>query len=104
MDNLHRELALAITELRSRLDKANIGSSFRLDIEVSGRISGGDVLVSYRLGHSYGSANPTGARLSPVIDEFLRRNGWDETNAPLALESPEFYEEPEAEHQQEDAA
>lgn len=88
MNSLHPAVVNAVIELRQRLADANIGSTFRLDIEVSGRIEGGDVKVTYRLGDTYGSNNPAGARLSPVVDEFLRRHGWNSANAPLCLEAP----------------
>jgi hypothetical protein len=101
MDKLHQEIVVAVADLRRRLADANVGSHFRLDIEVSGRIEGGDVLVAYVLGETYGAANARGARLTPVIDEFLRRKGWNEAHAPLALEAPQpCYEEPIAEHQE----
>lgn len=101
MDNLRHELTEAVTALRQRLADADIGSNFRLDIEVSGRIQGGEVKVAYVLGDSYSSTNARGARLGPVVTEFLRRHGWNEANTPLALEAPAPLEEPVAEHPEE---
>jgi hypothetical protein len=87
MDNLHREIILATAALRKRLADADIGGSFGLTINISGRIQDGDVLCEYRLCKNYGS-DTKGHSLTPVINEFLRRNGWEETNAPLALPAP----------------
>lgn len=87
MDSLHPAVVNAVVAVRQRLADANIGSTFRLDIEVSGRIEGGEVKVTYRLGDTYGSNNPAGARLAPVVDEFLRRHGWNKVNAPLCLDA-----------------
>lgn len=92
MDTLHSAVVAATKDIRQRLADADIGGQFRLDIEVSGRIQGGDVIISYTLGEMYSSSNAKGARLHPVVDEFMRRKGWDERNAPLCLE--DFTEEP----------
>lgn len=89
MDQFHLAVANAVRSVRQQLAAANVGSTFRLDVEVSGRIQDGDVIVTYRLGDSYGANNPAGARLGPVVQEFLRRRGWNEANAPLCLEAPD---------------
>ena len=86
MNNLERTVEQAVLALRARLAAADIGSDFRLDIEAQGRIQGGDVRISYVLtGSSYGSDSTRGNRLEPVVDEFLRRKGWNQANEPLAI-------------------
>ena len=94
MNTLHPTIVAVVKEVRQRLADADIGGQFRLDIEVSGRIQGGDVVISYTMGETYSGSNAKGARLAPVVDEFMRRKGWDERNAPLCLE--DFAEEPVA--------
>src|SRR6185312_1006086 len=86
MSNLERVVEDAVMELRSRLAAANIGSDFRLDIEASGRIQGGQIKIAYVLsGTMYGTNEARGNRLAPVIDEFLRRQGLNHANEPLAI-------------------
>ena len=94
---LHAAIAEAIADVQQELVDKEIGGSFRIDIEVSGRINDGEVLVEYRVGDCYGSNNPKGARLAPVVSEYLRRRGWNKANAPMALMAPgEFRDEPVA--------
>lgn len=93
MDNLHREIILATTAVRKRLADADIGGSFTLNINVSGRIQEGEVKCEYKLCKNYG-ADTKGHALGPVVTEFLRREGWEERHAPLALPAPnEMYKE-----------
>lgn len=88
IDNLQREIILATADLRKRLAAANIGGSFTLNISIDGRIQDGEVRCEYRLCKNYGT-DTKGHSLDPVITEFLRRQGWEETNAPLALPAPQ---------------
>ena len=94
---LHTAVAEVITDLRQELIDKEIGGHLRLDIEVEGRINDGDMKVTYTLGGTYSGDNPKGARLAPVVSEYLRRKGWNEANAPMALMAPgEFRDEPVA--------
>lgn len=75
-----------IKRLRERLANANIGSEFRLDIEVTGRVQEGEVKVTYKLSQgSYGQNATEGNSLAPTLDEFMRRYGWNSVNAPKAI-------------------
>lgn len=87
MDNLHREIILAVAALRKRLADADMGGTFGLVINISGRIQDGEVKCEYKLCKNYG-VDTKGHSLEPVIKEFMRREGWEETNAPLALPAP----------------
>jgi hypothetical protein len=87
-ERLHAVLAEAVAQVRQELSDAEIASRFRLDIEASGRLSCGDILVSYKVGESYGSSNAEGGRLDTVLSEYMRRSGWNKRNAPLALPAP----------------
>ena len=89
-DTLHHAVAIAVTDLQALLSLADV-SNFRLDIEISGRVHGGDILVTYKMGERYSSNSPEGSRLEAVVQEFLRRRGWEARNAPLALEAPESH-------------
>lgn len=93
MDNLHREIILATANLRKRLADADLGGTFTLNIVVSGRIQDGEVKCEYKLCRNYGP-DTKGHSLDPVITELLRREGWEERNAPLTLPAPsEMYKE-----------
>ncbi len=94
---LHAIVAETTVSLRQELNDAEIGSSFNMSIDVSGRVAGGDVIVKYSVSGLYGSKVTEGSRLAPVLSEFMRRNGWEKRNAPLALPAPgEPLEEPVA--------
>lgn len=88
IDNLQREIILATDSVRKRLAAADIGGSFTLNINISGRIQDGEVKCEYKLCKNYG-ADTKGHSLDPVVKEFLRREGWEEVNAPLALPAPQ---------------
>lgn len=76
MHELHKALVKAIIELRKTLAATDLSGSFRLDIEVQGRVQGGDARIEYKLGEQYSSDNTTGDELPAVVDEYLRRCGW----------------------------
>ncbi len=86
-NDLHAAVAVAVNAIRETFSEANIGN-IRLDIEASGRVNAGEILVTYKLGEQYGSNTPEGHRLAPVLDEFMRRKGWNERHKPLALPPP----------------
>lgn len=93
MDNLQREIILATANVRKRFADADLGGHFTLAINISGRIQDGEVKCEYRLCKDYG-ADTKGHALEPVVKECLRRLGWEETNAPLALPAPaDMYKE-----------
>ena len=75
--------------VRDYVGQADVGS-FELTITVSGRTmtDRDETKVEYRLGPQYGSQSVRGSELGPVLDEFLRRNGWDLRHAPKTLPSP----------------
>jgi hypothetical protein len=86
---LHAAFVAATEHVRDRLGAADMGS-FSLTIAASGRTLSdkSEVKIEYRLGKStYGTA-VTGNDLERTIKEMLRREGWNETNAPLALSGP----------------
>ena len=75
-----------VKQVQQRLRDADIGSEFVLTIEARGRVQEGNVKISYELDRGYyDAAKSTGYALAPVVDEFLRRFGWNKRNAPLAI-------------------
>ena len=72
--------------IRKELSKVETLSEFKIDIEISGRVHDGDVKLEYALSRSaYGSGKVTGDNIQAVLDEFLRRNGWEAVHAPKAI-------------------
>lgn len=75
-----------LIELRKIFGDADIGR-LNLEIEISGRTLGTDeCLIKYKLGE-YGS-DVKGNRLEPVLEEFLRRNGWTQRYDSYELPKP----------------
>ena len=83
--NLEQHVELETKRIRKILADANVGSEFRFDIEVSGRVQQGDVLVAYKIGDSYGFNQVTASSIDAAIEEYLRRRGWTARNKPLCI-------------------
>lgn len=79
-------------ELRDLFNERDIGH-ICLDIEVRGRTHG-ELKIEFKVNDSPygGSSEAKGGRIQPVVDEFFRRKGWTNDNAPLCL----TYDEPAA--------
>jgi len=58
-------------------------SQFKLRIVAEGRVNDGDVKISYRIGEYSGECE--GNSMRETLAEFMRRNGWDNANAPKAI-------------------
>lgn len=88
MYNIDETIRRVTKALRARLADAN-ESSFRFEVEVSGRVQEGEVKITYTLSDSlYGSNKVEGGNIDAVLAEFLRRKGWIIANQPLMLEGP----------------
>lgn len=94
---LHSTLKNAIEEIRAAYDSAHI-ANMRIDIEISGRVTG-DLMLVYKI--SDGSYNTAGSTKShnavAALEEFLRRRGWDSKNtvALLSYAGEEHVNKPE---------
>jgi hypothetical protein len=86
-EQLHAYFAEASQHVRERLGEADI-SGYRLDIASQGRVHGGAPLITYTISSEYGTEAVSGDRLAAVIDEYLRRKGWNLRHAPRCLPSP----------------
>jgi hypothetical protein len=73
-----------IKRLRERLKHSDL-PEFDFTIQAKGRVHGGDVKLEFSLDGDYNCRAVKGSSLGPVVDEFLRRYGWDKLNAPKAL-------------------
>lgn len=69
--------------LRRQLRQVESLSRFELEITIEGRLHDGDLELKYRIGE-YSKA-VTGDSLGPVVDEFMRRHGWEQIHSPKAI-------------------
>lgn len=82
-DDVVKEIAIYV---RGRLAEVEAIHSVQFSIDVSGRAHDGDLEVKYEIGSSYSEGGVVkGARLEVVIEEYLRRFGWDKRNQPLCI-------------------
>jgi hypothetical protein len=92
---LHYAIQAAATEVRQRLSDANVGSTFSISITISGRLNSSDPLkVAYKVANNSWESGPEGNALTPVVDECLRRIGWNDAYSPTCLPAPEDIVEP----------
>lgn len=85
--SLHAEFAAAVALVRATLGANDVGH-FNVAITASGRTETGcdNVKIEYRVGEgSYSYESVTGDSIQACLDEYLRRNGWNQAHAPLAL-------------------
>ena len=81
-------------DLRDQLSKETSLSSLHLSIEVQGRVDG-ELKISYQLGTSYYDDHSTttkGNDLNDVVEEFIRRGGWNRNHAPLCIAASEEHQ------------
>jgi len=83
LDAVFRE---AVREVREACGGANV-SDFSFTVRAFGRSETDEdtVQIEYRLSGRYGDNDVKGNCLDVVLLEFLRRNGWNNANAPLML-------------------
>jgi hypothetical protein len=82
---LHLVYTSAVEEVRTRLGAADIGHfSFHIDADGRTLTDRSEVKIEYHLAAGY-DCRVKGNDLNAVIVEVLRRHGWDEAHAPLAL-------------------
>ena len=84
----------AVRDKLAQLQEIGEDKSFDLTIDVSGRTDG-DLKIEYRLeGIAYGSTSVKGNSIDEVVEEYLRRKGWNKTHQVLALPKAEVDEIP----------
>ena len=85
--SLHTDFVAAIAIVRRAFGRADLGH-FYVSISASGRTETGcdSVKIEYKVGESnYGSECVTGDSIDACLSEWLRRKGWSDAHAPLAL-------------------
>jgi phosphoglycolate phosphatase-like HAD superfamily hydrolase len=84
--SLEGAIKRAVKQVRKALRNASEGSEFHFRIYAHGRVQEGETKLEISLADSgYSSGVVTGNQIQPVIDEYLRRHGWDKLNAPLQI-------------------
>jgi hypothetical protein len=82
-DAIIKELALHV---RDRLKVSEDISRIQFSIDISGRAHDGDLNIKYEVGSTYQDGGVVkGPKLEIVLDEYLRRFGWDQQNQPLCI-------------------
>jgi len=98
-----RELEAQMLAVKERLKPvAEAGlfpeNAFCFTITASGQVLDGTLELKFKLGsNTWGSEPVQGNSLDAVVNEFIRRKGWEAMHAPLQLTGPEPQAEDELE-------
>jgi hypothetical protein len=72
--------------VRERLQTEEDAESFSLTITASGRVHEGDIEIVCTLDHPYKyNVKAEGGDLDSIIEEHIRRSGWQKRHKPLCL-------------------
>jgi hypothetical protein len=85
MTEFEKLLIQEVQHLRTLAQAHTVWNDFHIDIEVRGRVHGGELKIEFTVGESYGSGTATGNSLRAAQEEFLRRKNWDEKHRPLMI-------------------
>ena len=84
--SFHGAVKREAAKVRAMLKGADLGSGFNFTIEVSGPIQTGNVAIEYILSDDrYPATEVKGNEPNAVLDEFLRRKGWNSVHAPKQI-------------------
>jgi hypothetical protein len=82
IEEIFKQAAIGVRDQLADMDSLY---SFNLRLEADGHVHQGDLNITIRLGSNSYSTGVEVNRLEPVVTEYMRRNGWDDANAPLCL-------------------
>ena len=84
--NFEGHVKRAARRVREALAKDDRIRQLRIDIEISGPITG-ELLIVYKLSDGGYNDDSTvkGHSLDSCVEEFMRRKGWDSTHAPKSI-------------------
>jgi hypothetical protein len=85
MPTLHELLTEEAQRVRQTLSQIDSLSSFRLDIEISGRVHSGELKIEYKLGEQYTLNFVSSNEITSLVEEFMRRHGWNEAHQAKLL-------------------
>lgn len=100
-NSLEDALKSAAVSTREKLALIESISEMNLEISITGRVHDGELKIEFKLSGGWqNDSRAKGGSLDAVVKEFLRRNGWDMTNAPLCLSfAPEVVEDDGAQNE-----
>ena len=76
--------------IRDELRQIESLQAFEFTIRAEGRVHEGDVSLTFKLDHPYESGvYVTGNTIAAVLQEFMRRHGWNKRHMPLMITSGE---------------
>lgn len=79
--------------IRTELQQIETLQAFEFTIRASGRVHEGDIELTFKLDHPYESGvYVTGNTVAAVLQEFMRRHGWNKRHMPLMIGSGEVNE------------
>lgn len=88
IEEIFKQAAIGV---RNQLADVDSLRSFNLRFEAEGHVHHGDINITIKLSSGAYSYGVEGNRLEPVVVEYMRRNGWEEANAPLCLSYSETF-------------
>lgn len=83
MTNFELAVVEEVKRIREKLAEAN-RNSFTFSIDASGRVSSGDVKITFRINSDYVDGVTANA-IEPMLAEHLRRVGFEEQHQALSL-------------------
>lgn len=84
-----QHLANVVKNIRKELQQIESISSFEFVIKATGRVHEGEVEITFKLEHGYYGGTTIGNSVNAVVEEFMRRTGWDKRHMPLTLPNVE---------------
>lgn len=88
LDNkFHNTVVLLARKIREKLQQHDELSRFCFRVEVEGRVHDGDMELVYKIGSFGGEVEAHS--IDAVLDEWMRRKGFEKRNAPLCLPNVE---------------
>ena len=86
--------------IRGELQKIETLNGFEFEIKAEGRVHDGDVKITFRLDSHYDSyVCVKGNSIAAVLQEFMRRHGWNSRHSPLLITAGESFAGEDAEQQ-----
>lgn len=71
--------------LRQELKPLESLPGFCFDLRIEGRVHSGDLRVEFRIGENQYAQDVKAGTYRAMIEEFMRRHGWDKANRPLMI-------------------
>lgn len=99
-DQILKEQVISIRERLAMIEEVH---TMNFTIDVTGRVHDGEIKIEYQIGSPYSTGGAVkGGNIDFVLDEYMRRFGWDKRNAPLMISAVEPETPPEPIHADDD--